>query len=175
MKFLVLWMKNQRDFMKCGSQIWCIIAVNKEVCDGIWKKALYHVFQCLWTFNISMITFLYVLSRPIIIFLNSTLSSSSQRHPPSCRAGWCSCRGSGDRCGRACCPQRRRAAKREASSSPAKKYVCWYLYFPSYLYFPLYLYFTLKPGFVVSTSSRLKDHSWSRTWLFFAQEVPCPD
>ena len=56
-----------------------------------------------------------------------------------------------------------------------QKCVCWYLYFPSYLYFSLYLYLSLKPGFVVSISSRLKDHSWSRTWLFFAQEVPCPD
>ena len=62
-------------------------------------------------------------TRPIIIFPNTTPSSSSERHSPSCRAGWCSCRGSGARCGRACCPQRRRAAKREASSSPAK-YVC---------------------------------------------------
>ena len=128
--FLVLWMKDQRVFFEMLfsnlAVIWCKIAVNNEVCDWIWKKAVFTASFNAYdhsTTDHSTTLWSHSCTRPIIIFPNTTPSSSSERHSPSCRAGWCSCRGSGARCERACCPQRRRAAKREASSSPAK-YVC---------------------------------------------------
>ena len=99
---------------------------------------------------------------------------------PSCRAGWCSFQGSGDQCVRACCPRRRLAATRGASSSPAMSPLV--LSSPSISSssassFPsTALSWTgLKPVSGVSIFSRLKDHSWSRTWLFVAQEIPSQD
>ena len=122
--FLVLWMKDQRDFWNvvlksrrnlmynCSEQRSMRLNLKKVVFTTSFNAYEHSTSQ--WSNSCT---------RPIIIFPNTTPSWSSERHSPSCRAGWCSCRGSGARCERACCPQRRRAAKREASSSPAK-YVC---------------------------------------------------
>lgn len=79
-------------------------------------------------------------TRPIIIFPNTIPSWSSERHSPSCRAGSCSCRGSGARCGKACCPQRRRAAKREASSSPAKMCVLVFVFSIVFVFFIVFVF-----------------------------------
>ena len=69
------------NFLKCCSQISPQFDVQLQwttkYATAFEKGGFYHVFQRLWTFNISMITFLYVLS--IIIFPNTTPSSSP--HP----------------------------------------------------------------------------------------------
>ena len=123
--FRVLWMKNQVFFCwnvvlksrlnliyNCSEQRSMRLNLKKVVLTTSFNAYEHSTSQ--WSNSCT---------RPIIIFPNTIPSWSSERHSPSCRAGSCSCRGSGARCGKACCPQRRRAAKREASSSPAI-YVC---------------------------------------------------